>query len=341
LRLETCIREKNMKILITGASGFVGSAVVRQLLERGNQVRALVRPQSDRCNLAGLAVELVTGDLREPASLDEAAEGCQALFHVAADYRLWVPEPEGMYKTNVEGTRNLLLAAAKAGVERIVYTSSVATMGCLPDGKPANEETPVTLSDMIGHYKRSKFLAEAEVCRFVKESALPVVTVNPSTPVGPRDLKPTPTGRMILQAAAGRMPAYVDTGLNLVHVDDVARGHLLAFERGRTGERYILGGRNMTLKEILEELANFTGRPAPRVCLPHNLILPVAYMVEAFARVSRAGEPFITVDGVRLAKKRMFFSDEKARKELGYNPGSVKQALKDAVDWFRDHGYLR
>jgi dihydroflavonol-4-reductase len=329
-----------MKILITGASGFVGSAVVRQLLERGNQVRALVRPQSDRCNLAGLAVELVTGDLREPASLDEAVEGCQALFHVAADYRLWVPEPDGMYKTNVEGTRNLLLAAAKAGVERIVYTSSVATMGCLPDGKPANEETPVSLSDMIGHYKRSKFLAEAEVCRLVKESALPVVTVNPSTPVGPRDLKPTPTGRMILQAAAGRMPAYVNTGLNLVHVDDVARGHLLAFERGRTGERYILGGRNMTLKEILQELANFTGRPAPRVCLPHNLILPVAYMVEAFARVSRAGEPFITVDGVRLAKKRMFFSDEKARKELGYNPGSVNQALRDAVDWFKDHGYL-
>lgn len=329
-----------MKILITGASGFVGSAVVRQLLERGNQVRALVRPQSDRCNLAGLAVELVTGDLREPASLDEAVEGCQALFHVAADYRLWVPEPDGMYKTNVEGTRNLLLAAAKAGVERIVYTSSVATMGCLPDGKPANEETPVSLSDMIGHYKRSKFLAEAEVCRLVKESDLPVVTVNPSTPVGPRDLKPTPTGRMILQAAAGRMPAYVNTGLNLVHVDDVARGHLLAFERGRTGERYILGGCNMTLKEILQELANFTGRPAPRVCLPHNLILPVAYMVEAFARVSRAGEPFITVDGVRLAKKRMFFSDEKARKELGYNPGSVNQALRDAVDWFKDHGYL-
>jgi dihydroflavonol-4-reductase len=329
-----------MKVLITGASGFVGAAVVRQVLACGHQVRALVRPQSNRSNLAGLAVDLVFGDLREPASLHEAVQGCKALFHVAADYRLWVPEPGGMYKTNVEGTRNLLLAAAKAGVERIVYTSSVATMGCLPDGKPADEKTPVTLAEMIGHYKRSKFLAEAEVCRLVRDSALPVVTVNPSTPVGPRDLKPTPTGRMILQAAAGRMPAYVDTGLNLVHVDDVARGHMLAFERGRIGERYILGGRNMTLKEILHELAGLTGRPAPRVCLPHNLILPVAYMVEAFARLSRGGEPFITVDGVRLAKKRMFFSDEKARKELGYNPGSVNQALRDAVDWFRDHGYL-
>jgi dihydroflavonol-4-reductase len=329
-----------MKILITGASGFVGSAVVRQVLACGHEVRALVRPQSDRRNLAGLHVELITGDLKDPASMDQAVEGCNALFHVAADYRLWVPEPGDMYKTNVEGTRNILLAAARAGVERIVYTSSVATMGYLPDGNAADEKTPVTLADMIGHYKRSKFLAEAEVCRLVRETGLPVVTVNPSTPVGPRDLKPTPTGRMIVQAAAGRMPAYVDTGLNLVHVDDVARGHLLAFEHGRTGERYILGGRNMSLKEILHELADLTGRPAPRVCLPHSLILPVAYMVEAFARISKGGEPFITVDGVRLAKKTMFFSDEKARKELGYNPGPVNQALKDAVDWFRDNGYL-
>jgi dihydroflavonol-4-reductase len=329
-----------MKTLITGASGFVGSAVLRQLLSCGHQVRALVRPRSDRRNLAGLDVDLVIGDLREPASLDRALEGCDTLFHVAADYRLWVPEPGDMYETNVEGTRNLLLAAARAGVERIVYTSSVATMGCFPDGRPADEKNPVTLADMVGHYKRSKFLAEAEVRRLVRETGLSVVTVNPSTPVGPRDLKPTPTGRMILKAATGHMPAYVDTGLNLVHVDDVARGHLLAFERGRTGERYILGGRNMTLKEILHELADLTGRRAPRVRLPRNLILPVAYLVEAFARVSKAGEPLITVDGVRLAKKRMFFSDEKARKELGYNPGSVKQALKGAVDWFRDNGYL-
>jgi dihydroflavonol-4-reductase len=329
-----------MKILITGASGFVGSAVARHLLVCGHEVRALVRPQSDRRNLEGLALELVNGDLKDPASLGRAVKGCEALFHVAADYRLWVREPEDMYKTNVEGTRNLMLAAARAGVERIVYTSSVATMGHLSDGTPADEKTPVTLEDMIGHYKRSKFIAEAEVCRLARESGLPIVTVNPSTPVGPRDVKPTPTGRMILQAAAGRMPAYVDTGLNLVHVDDVARGHLLAFERGRAGERYILGGRNMTLKQILHELADLTGRPAPRVRLPHNLILPVAYAVESFARLSRGGEPFITVNGVRLAKKRMFFSDEKARKELGYDPGPVNRALKDAVDWFRDNGYL-
>jgi dihydroflavonol-4-reductase len=329
-----------MKTLITGASGFIGSAVLRRLLACGHQVRALVRPQSARRNLAGLAVELVTGDLRDPTSLERAVQGCSALFHVAADYRLWVPEPEDMYKTNVEGTRNLLLAAARAGVERIVYTSSVATMGLLPDGNPADEETPVTLADMIGHYKRSKFLAEAEVLRLARETGLAVVTVNPSTPVGPRDLKPTPTGRMILQAAAGRMPAYVDTGLNLVHVDDVAEGHLLAFEKGRTGERYILGGSNMSLKEILSDIAVISGRPAPRVCLPHNLVLPVAYMVEALARLYKGGEPFITVDGVRLARKRMFFSHEKAEKELGYNPGPVNQALKDAVDWFRYNGYF-
>jgi len=288
-----------------------------------------------------LDLEILTGDLREPASLDRAVVGCSALFHVAADYRLWAPEPRDMYETNVEGTRNLLLAAAKAGVERVVYTSSVATMGYLRDGKAADEETPVTLGDMIGHYKRSKFLAEAEVRRVVRESDLPVVTVNPSTPIGPRDLKPTPTGRMVVQAASGRMPAYVNTGLNLVHVDDVAKGHLLAFEKGRVGERYILGGCNMTLEEILKDLARITGRPAPRVCLPHNLILPVAYMVEAFVKMSKGGEPFITVDGVRLAKKRMFFSDQKARKELDYTSGPVNQALSDAVTWFRDNGYLR
>ena len=329
-----------MKTLITGASGFVGSAVLRRLLACGHQVRALVRPRSDRSNLEGLSVELVTGDLREPSDLDRAVKGCDALFHVAADYRLWVPKPVDMYKTNVEGTRNLLLAAAEAGVERIVYTSSVATIGYLPNGSPADENTPVTLSDMIGHYKRSKFLAEAEVGRLVKESGLPVVTVNPSTPVGPRDIKPTPTGRMILQAAIGRMPAYVDTGLNIVHVDDIAGGHLLAFEHGRIGERYILGGRNMTLKEILGELSGITGRPVPRIRLPHNLILPVACMVEAYARVCGSGEPFITIEGVLLSKKRMFFSDEKARNELGYSPGPVNQALSDAVDWFRDKGCL-
>lgn len=330
-----------MKTLITGASGFVGSAVLRQLLSSGHEIRALVRPDSNLRNLAGLEVEVVTGDLRDPASADCALKGCNALFHVAADYRLWVPRPEEMYKTNVEGTRNILLAAGRRGLERVVYTSSVATLGCLPCGSPADENTKVTLADMIGHYKRSKFLAEGEVLRLVNEDSLPVVIVNPSTPVGPRDIKPTPTGRMILQAAGGRMPAFVDTGLNFVHVDDVAKGHVLAFQRGVIGERYILGGHNITLKEVLNELAAITGHPAPGLCLPHDLILPLAYVVEALARMRGSREPFLTVDGVRLSKKKMFFSDEKARKDLGYRPRPVSEALKDAVEWFRENGYLR
>lgn len=329
-----------MKVLLTGASGFVGSAVLRQLLSSGYQVRALVRPQSDPRNLSGLEVELVSGDLRDTGSLERALADCKALFHVAADYRLWVPNPADMYETNVAGTRNILCAAAKSGVTRVVYTSSVATLGCLRRGNPADETTQVTLADMIGHYKRSKFIAEAEVLRLARELTLPVIIVNPSTPVGPRDVKPTPTGRMILQAAAGRMPAYVDTGLNFVHVDDVAKGHLLAFEKGMIGERYILGGHNLTLREVLMELAEITGHTAPRIRLPHGLILPVAYLVEALARISGGGEPFLTVDGVRLSRKKMFFSDKKARKELGYNPRPVREALRDAVDWFRRNGYL-
>lgn len=330
-----------MKMLITGASGFVGSAVLRQLLSCGHEMRALVRPDSDLRNLAKLEVEIAVGDLRNPASLDQALAGCRALFHVAADYRLWVPRSAEMYETNVEGTKNILLAAARRGVERIVYTSSVATLGCLPCGSPANETAEATPADMIGHYKRSKCLAEIEVRRLVSVDSLPVVIVNPSTPVGPRDIKPTPTGRMILQAARGRMPAFVDTGLNFVHVDDVAKGHVLAFERGVVGERYILGGQNMTLKEVLNELAPFTGHPAPSVCLPHDLMLPIAYMAEAFAWMCRSHEPLLTVDGVRLSKKKMFFSDEKARKDLGYTPGPACEALRDAVEWFREKGYLR
>ncbi len=304
-------------------------------------MRALVRPESDRRNLAALDVEVVVGDLRDPASLDRALENCRALFHVAADYRLWVPRPGEMYETNVEGTRNILRAAAGKGVERIVYTSSVATLGCLPCGGSADEETESCLADMIGHYKRSKFLAEIEVRRLVREEGLPVVIVNPSTPVGPRDVKPTPTGRMILQAARGRMPCIVDTGLNFVHVDDVAGGHLLAFDRGVVGERYILGGQNMTLKEVLTELAAFTGHPAPSLCLPHGLMLPLAYAAEALARWCGSHDPLMTVDGVRLSKKKMFFCDEKARKDLGYKPGPARMALSDAVDWFRENGYLR
>jgi dihydroflavonol-4-reductase len=288
-----------------------------------------------------LPVEIFIGDLTDPPSLNRAMEGCSTLFHVAADYRLWVSRPREMYETNVTGTRNIMLAAAQAGVRRIVYTSSVATLGLNPDGSPADENTPVSFADMIGHYKRSKFLAEAEVKRLIKEQNLPVVIVNPSTPIGPRDIRPTPTGRMIVDAAAGRMPAYVDCGLNLVHVDDVAMGHLLALERGRIGERYVLGGVNMTLKEILVELAAITGRRPPRIRLPHDLVLPLAYFAEGWARISGGKEPRITRVGVKLAKKRMFFSAEKARGLLGFHPRPIAGALAEAVDWFQQNGYLR
>jgi len=329
-----------MRALITGASGFVGSGVLRKLLGEGYHVRALVRTNSDRRNIEGTGAEVVIGDLNDRRSLDPAVDGCECLFHVAADYRLWVPEPKDMYGTNVTGTRNIMLAAAERGVKRIVYTSSVATLGPTKDGSPADETTPATIDDMIGHYKRSKFLAEAEVLRMIEQEGLPAVIVNPSTPIGPRDIRPTPTGRMILEAAAGNMPAYVDTGLNVVHVDDVATGHLLAFERGKIGERYILGASDMTLKEILTQLAAITGKPVPRFSLPHNLILPLVYLAEAWGRLTRRSELFLTVDGIRMARKRMFFSSEKARRELGYITRPVEEALRDAVDWFRQNRYL-
>ncbi len=329
-----------MTSLVTGATGFVGSAVARALLDSGETLRLLVRPESDRRNVEGLRAEMVEGDLRDRASLERACHGCQALFHVAADYRLWVPEPDEIYAANVDGTRALMEAAGAAGVTRIVYTSSVATLGLNRDGSPADEATPVALADMIGHYKRSKFLAEAEVRRLVAEAGLPAVVVNPSMPVGPRDIKPTPTGRMILEAARGRMPAFVDTGLNVVHVADVAAGHVLAFERGALGERYILGGENLALREILGVIARRCGRPPPRLRLPHGLVLPLAYAAEAWARLRRSGEPFATVDGLRMAKKRMYFSSAKAEAELGYQSRPAEAALADAVDWFREAGYL-
>ena len=329
-----------MKTLITGATGFVGSAVLRQLIKAGHSVRALVRPKSNRQNLTGLSVETITGDLTDQASLDRAIAGCSTLFHVAADYRLWVSNPQEIYETNIIGTRNIMLAAAHAGVTRIIYTSSVATLGLTLDGSPADENTPVSLADMIGPYKRSKFMAEAEVKQLVEEQGLPVVIVNPSAPVGPRDIKPTPTGRMIIDAASGRMPAYVDTGINLVHVDDVAIGHLLAWERGEIGERYVLGAVNMTLKEILTELAAITGRRPPWIRLPHSLVLPIAYLMEAWCWMTGGNEPRITRVGVRLAKKKMFFSAEKAGRVLGFRPRPIQEALHDAVDWFRQHRYL-
>ncbi len=329
-----------MTTLLTGGTGFVGAAVLRALVRAGHAVRAMVRPGSDRRNLEGVDCEVVEGDLTDAGSLVAAVRGCEALYHVAADYRLWIPDPAPLYETNVEGTRRLMFAAAEAGVSRIVYTSSVATLGLNPDGAPADEDTPSSLADMIGHYKRSKFLAEEAVRRLVEAEGLPAVIVNPSAPVGPRDVRPTPTGQMIVEAASGRMPAFVDTGLNVVHVDDVAEGHLLAFERGRVGERYILGGENMTLRDILGEVARLAGRRPPRFRLPHGLVLPIAYCAEAIARITGRGEPIVTVDGVRLARKYMYFSCDKARRELGYAPRPASEALADAVRWFRDNGYL-
>jgi dihydroflavonol-4-reductase len=327
--------------LVTGATGFVGSAVLRALLRHGEPVRALVRPGSSLRLLKGLPVEIVRGDLADPAGFRGLLVGCDALFHVAADYRLWVPQPEAMYRTNVEGTRQLLLAAAAAGVSRIVYTSSVATLGLRADRLPSDETTPAALADMIGHYKRSKFLAEQAVRALIAERGLPVVIVNPSAPVGPADARPTPTGRVLLEAARGRIPAYVDTGLNLVHVDDVAEGHLLAFERGRVGERYILGGDNLPLGDMLAEIANLVGRRPPRLRLPSGALLPVAVIAEAIARLGIGGEPLVTADGVRMARKPMYFTSAKAERELGYRSRPAVEGLRDAIDWYRSRGYLR
>ncbi len=329
-----------MTALVTGATGFIGSAVARKLLARGEAVRVLARKGGDRRNLAELDVEIVEGDLRDEAARRAACAGISSLYHVAADYRLWVPDPAAMYATNVDATTDLLRRAADAGADRIVYTSSVATLGIPADGTPATEDTPVLLTDMIGPYKRSKYLAEEAVRGLAREESLPVVIVNPTAPVGPRDVKPTPTGRTVIEAAAGRMPAFVDTGLNLVHVDDCAEGHLLAHDKGAVGERYILGGENLTLQQILTRIAVLTGGKAPTIKLPHGAILPLAYVVEFAAKLLRTGEPFMTVDGIKLAKKRMFFTHAKATRDLGYAARPVDDALHDAIAWFRLHGSL-
>ena len=323
---------------ITGATGFVGAAVARVLLEKGHRLRALARPGNDRRNLKGLEIDIVEGDLGKPESYRDALKDCHALFHVAADYRIWVPDPTEMHRINVDGTYALMQAALEAGVEQIVYTSSVATLGAQSDGTAADETTPVSFADMIGAYKKSKFLAEQEVNRFIRQYNLPAVIVNPSTPIGPRDIKPTPTGRIITEAARGRMPAYVDTGLNIVHVDDVAMGHWLAYERGKIGERYILGGENLGLGEILAIIADLVNRPAPTLKLPRELIFPVAFALEAVAHITQR-EPFVTMDALRMAKKKMFFSSTKAERELGYKARPARMAIADAVKWFQDNGY--
>jgi dihydroflavonol-4-reductase len=329
-----------MTTLVTGATGFVGSSVVKALLARGQPVRVLIRAGSNRHNLRNLAVETVVGDLEEPSTLRRVVAGCKALYHVAADYRLWAPRPGAMYRTNVDGTRALLRTAMDAGVERIVYTSTVATLGLEPDGQLADESTPSSIEDMIGHYKRSKYLAEQAVHELIDRDGLPAVIVNPSAPIGPGDVRPTPTGRIVIEAAKGRIPAYVDTGLNVVHVDDVAAGHLLAYERGALGERYILGGENLTLGEVLTLIAVLAGRRPPRLRLSTGLVLPIAYLSEIAARLRRTGEPLLTVDGVRMARKRMHYSSAKATRELGYRSRPAEDAVRDALDWFRRNGYL-
>ena len=328
-----------MTTLVTGATGFVGSHVARQLVSSGENVRVLVRPTSNFKLLEDLRVERAEGDLRDAGSIERAMRGVRRVFHVAADYRLWTQHPEELYESNVEGTRRLIAAAERAGVERIVYTSTVATIAVPRHGAALpNEATAARLEEMIGHYKRSKFLAE-QVALDAAKAGAPVVIVNPTAPVGPGDWKPTPTGRIILDFLLGKMPAYVDTGLNVVAVEDVAAGHLLAAEKGRSGDRYILGGRNMTLKEILDALAAITGRRAPRLKLPHVVALAAGYADEWYSRLA-GREPQIPVEGVRMSRHKMFVESDKAARELGYAPGKIEAGLERAVRWYGDHGYV-
>jgi len=332
-------RGKGGRTLVTGASGFVGSAVARALIAAGHEVRALVRAQSPRDNLAGLDLEVVEGDMRDPASLDRAMSGTTNLFHVAADYRLWARDPAEILRNNRIGTEAVMESALRQGLERIVYTSSVATLALNPDGTPATERDALTEERAIGAYKRSKVAAERVVQKMVAERGLPAVIVNPSTPIGPRDIKPTPTGRIIVEAAGGRMPGYVDTSLNFVHVEDVAAGHLAAFERGRVGELYILGGQNASLAELLGDIARIVGRRPPWLRIPRPPLYPLAWLAEAGARVTRR-EPFVTLDGLRMAKYRMVFSSAKAEQELGYRARPYGEGLAEAIDWFRKAGKL-
>jgi dihydroflavonol-4-reductase len=325
--------------LVTGGTGFIGAHIVRALLARGRAVRCLARNGSSRTNLDGLPIEIVAGDLRDRDSLRSAMAGVGTLYHCAADYRLWSRDRRELYATNVEGTRNILAAAAEASVERVVYTSSVACVGLEPDGKPATEQTPIHPGDLVGDYKKSKQEAEL-VARKAAYEGLPVVIVNPSTPVGELDVKPTPTGQIIVDFLNGRIPAYVDTGMNLVDVRDVAAGHLLAAEKGRPGERYILGNRNVTLKQLLDTLARISGGAAPRVRLPHWIPMTFAAIDTAASKITRR-PPRVPLDSVRMSRHLMYFDAGRAVRELGLPQTPVEQALERAVGWFRDHGYVR
>lgn len=328
-----------MKAFVTGATGFLGSHVARVLGEQGAQLRLFVRPTSNLKNLQGLKAETANGDLRDPASLEKAMSGCDVVFHVAADYRLWVRYPAEMYRSNVDGTRAVLEAARKNNVQRVVYTSSVATIGFRQDGEPADEDSPVSLTDMIGHYKRSKFMAE-QVAMEAGRGGMQVVTVNPTTPIGEQDVKPTPTGRIVLDFLKRKFPAYVDTGLNLVDVRECARGHVTALEKGKSGDRYILGGEDLTLKQILDKLGAITGLPSPTLKLPYFFAFAAGVVDEAVTGMILRREPRATVDTVRMGKKKMFASSAKAEKELGWKIVPVDNALQRAVDWFRANGYV-
>jgi dihydroflavonol-4-reductase len=322
---------------VTGASGFVGSAVARRLAAKGFALRLLVRPDSRRDNIEGLDADVVVADMRDAAAIARAVRGARWLFHVAADYRLWARDPSEIVRNNLEGTRAVMQGALAAGVERVVYTSSVATLKPHDDGTPADETSRHTVDTAIGAYKRSKLVAERLVERMIEDDGLPAVIVNPSTPVGPRDIKPTPTGRVIVEAAQGRIPAFIDTGLNLAHVDDVATGHLLALEKGRIGESYVLGGQDVGFRDIVGVIAQLAGRKPPTIGLPRLPLFPIAYAAEAVAWIT-GREPFITVDALKMAKYRMFFSSAKAERELGYTARPYREALVDALAWFRQAG---
>jgi dihydroflavonol-4-reductase len=327
-----------MLVFVTGATGFVGSHVASALAERGADLRLLVRENSDLRNIGSLKADRVIGDLRDPASIEKAVAGCEIVFHVAADYRLWVRDPEQMYRANVEGTRTILESARNNRVRRVVYTSSVATMGFAANGNPANEDSPVALEGMIGPYKRSKFMAE-QLAIEAGRNGMDVVVVNPTTPVGEQDIKPTPTGRIIVDFLKRKFPAYVDTGLNLVDVKTCAEGHLAALDKGRSGERYILGGENLTLKQILDKLGAITGLPSPKVRVPYAVALAAGVVDEVITARIRGKEPRATVDAVRMSRKKMFVSSEKAQRELGWDTVPVDDALRRAVEWFRTNGY--
>jgi len=327
-----------LKAFVTGATGFLGSHVARVLADQGADLRLLVRSTSNLKNLTGLKADTATGDLRDAASLEKAISGCETVFHVAADYRLWVRDPNEMYRSNVGGTRSLLEAARKNGVRRVVYTSSVATIGFKSDGQPADEDSPVSLSDMIGHYKRSKFMAE-QLAMEAGRGGMQVVTVNPTTPVGEQDVKPTPTGRIVVDFLKRKFPAYVETGLNLVDVRECAQGHVAALEKGRTGERYVLGGEDLTLKQILDKLGQITGLPSPKIKLPYLFAFAAGVVDEAVTGLLLRREPRATVDTVRMGKKKMFASSAKAGRELGWKIVPVDGALRRAADWFRANGY--